>query len=96
MLYSYLTCKAWSMSFQVSLLDFFSDCTNDWLAYNVAVLVDNICCWVREKADVNLPASLFESNQMFLYVTPFFERMSFASEIAVLSPSIVNVLMPTT
>ena len=45
---------------------------------------------------MNFPASLFESNQMFLYETPFFVRMSFASDIAVSSPSRVNELIPTT
>ena len=43
-----------------------------------------------------MPASDFESNQMFLYVIPFCERISFASAIAVLSPSSVKEFTPTT
>ena len=48
------------------------------------------------RPEVNVPASLLESNHTLRYDTPFFDRISFASEIAALSPSSVKVLMPTT
>ena len=50
----------------------------------------------ENSSEVNFPASLLDANQTFLYVTPFFARMSFASEIAVASPSSVKEFTPTT
>ena len=50
----------------------------------------------ENKFDVNLPASLSDLNQMFLYVTPFLLSTSLASAISPLLPSSVKELTPTT